>query len=511
MNKKSKYLALILLILIIAIATTVTIATVNIVVHINKIKAIESEKTEMTYQVNSVSGDNMDITIKIKNRYGIDKVITPDGREILSHGRTRLGIDYKVIDGQTYYVDLQIKGTTSLQRYTLNATKENKINITETQAYAYPLLTEYGVELNKYVQIDYGDNEDNYYSIDDGQTWNKYEGTIGIHKDCTLIAKSITDDISKEISKEIKLNLASDALGTNAYDGNIDTYDEFGSWTCKYIYFDETIRGKKIYIKYDDFAESGRYPYIYLYKTDGSSESIGTYSDGRWKLNIEYLGVLPENAAYLYFATSSYGGSRSIFRIHEIKTANEPTIEVTQHWPVLKSTGVSATYNTAKINYFNTSVQKLYKINDEEWKEYVSPIDIKIGDILYAKGIDVNGVETRIVSQYTSTTTGDALGVKAYDGNNSTYESFSGSRILYIDENMIGKNFYFLIDSAVDTSDWAYVRLYKTDGSYTTLYGRTSWPGDSNWSYTGTIPTDASYLWFGARRSISVREVKPTN
>ncbi len=95
------------------------------------------------------------------------------------------------------------------------------------------------------------------------------------------------------------------------------------------------------------------------------------------------------------------------------------------------------------INYFPTSVQRLYKIGGTgEWLSYKDqPVKVNQGQTIYAKGIDQHGNETRVISQHIASV-GDAIGAAAYDGDNNTYHIINEKQTHYIniDSSMQGKN-----------------------------------------------------------------------
>jgi hypothetical protein len=93
------------------------------------------------------------------------------------------------------------------------------------------------------------------------------------------------------------------------------------------------------------------------------------------------------------------------------------------------------------INYFPTSVQKLYRIGTTgEWLAYNDqPIKVNQGLTIYAKGIDQYGNQTRTISSYTANVP-DALGKEVFDGNNTTYIISSAVKYIKVDSSMQGKN-----------------------------------------------------------------------
>ena len=152
-------------------------------------------------------------------------------------------------------------------------------------------------------------------------------------------------------------------------------------------------------------------------------------------------------------------------RIYEIRPYAETVISTEFTYPKLTEYGVEQAYNTATLTYFNTSVKRLYKINDGEWKEYKNPIKLQLGETIYAKGIDKNGIETKVTS-YKSTIKSDALGTQAYDGNESTYHklAFKDTVYLDVDESMQGKKYY--INLYVDwTGSPGNISYYNKEGT----------------------------------------------
>ena len=86
-----------------------------------------------------------------------------------------------------------------------------------------------------------------------------------------------------------------------------------------------------------------------------------------------------------------------------MKVENTPVISNEKYYPKLTEYGVKQGYNEVTIDYYETSVQRLYKIDDGEWQKYKDQkIKLELGETIYAKGIDKDGVETRTISSYKS-------------------------------------------------------------------------------------------------------------
>ncbi|MNV69460.1 hypothetical protein D3C71_1623720 [compost metagenome] len=107
-----------------------------------------------------------------------------------------------------------------------------------------------------------------------------------------------------------------------------------------------------------------------------------------------------------------------------------------------QSKSINKPYQMLTVNYFSTSVQRLYKIgSDGNWTNYSNqPVKVNVGETIYAKGIDKYGNDTRVISSYTANVT-DAITQEAYDGNDSTYITTISNTSLYmkIDPSMQGR------------------------------------------------------------------------
>ena len=428
-------------------------------------------KTETTYLINSKDGDTMQITVKIKNKSGIEKVITPEGREITPKvDKTQIGIDYKIISGNDYIFKVKVSGSEEIKSYELKADINAKPEIQQNDSYAYPLITKYGVEISKNVEIDYGDNINNYYSIDNGETWNKYDESFVIVKECNIIAKSVIEgEITREDRKEIKFNLAGNLLGPEAYDGNEDTFFETGYAQTYYMNISkETWNNSLAFIGegYNGiwFLDSSGKT---LYFTDYFSTKDNTFN-------------IPENTTQIKI----YSNWSKIYRIG-IK--NEPTLNVTQRYPdlAIEVKQKTKSYNLASIEYFSTSVKKLYKIDDDEWKIYNGEtIKLEVGKTIYAKGIDKFNNET-LISTYISKINDNTVDFNAYDGNNDTFFQSKGGQTLYMD---------------VGESVWNKKLIYNSDGYHQIWFLNNNeevlyYPGDfSTSSHIFTIPENCTKI-----------------
>lgn len=400
---------------------------------ISTLDEVYTVETETTYQINSIEGEKIQITIKIKNDAGIAKIITPEGNEITSqvNNKTQFAIDYEVTSGTDYIFKIQTIGSDTLKDYVLRANIEAKPKIEQNTSYTYPVLSKYGVEINKRVSIDFGDNKNNYYSLDNGLTWNIYTDVLKIDQECSLVAKTIVDgEITREDREDITLELADDAMGLEAYDKDESTY--ITSATYKYLDVDSDLIGKNIIIKEAHSRVSSSIAFI---DSDGNVIQEEKLTSGTY--------MVPAETTRIRFLGSVYDETYYYARLYEIGVENAPTINVTKIYPKLKSdNSVEEGYSNIEIEYFETSIQRLYSLDGgTSWLDYEDK-SIRLeydGTIIYAKGIDKNGIETNITT-YESTSPDDTLDEKAYDKDESTYATAATYKYLDIDSDVIGKN-----------------------------------------------------------------------
>ncbi len=311
----------------------------------------------------------------------------------------------------------------------------------------YPILTEYGVKLNSKSYIVYDDTRDdiiNYYSIDNGATWKVYTGPFDITSG-TIMAKSVKKVSGLTITATKNIDMPKDALGFNAYDEDETTYINT-STTKQYIYIDSNMVGKYAYIKISATSAYRNFPttVAFMDKNDKILSSYSAYTDG-YSNEQFYTGavLIPDGAVKIAAYDSSANG-----KIYEIMTYSTPVINEQKYYPRLTEYGAKSGYSEITINYFQTSIKRLYRINGGEWQNYDDKsIKLEPGNKLEAKGIDKNGKET-LVSNCTVTLIKDALGFNAYDEDDTTSLNASTTKqYIDVDSNMIGKYVYIKISA----------------------------------------------------------------
>ena len=297
--------------------------------------------------------------------------------------------------------------------------------------YGYPILTEYGVKYDGETSIEFDERRGitNLYSVDNGTTWNEYKGKFEITGTGTIIAKSVKESGLETIATKT-ITQPANALGAAAYDGNESTAvnanggDAVDRYTTLYLNVSETMWNQNLNLKWKGSqVNSGSYASS-MYFLDSSNTQIEVKQiSGSSIVKNNYK--IPEKTAKIKFVLHRYMNF-SWGMIYEIRPFNDPVITTEKHYATLTEYGVDSGYIVAKIDYFPTSVQRLYKIGDGDWKNYQDKnIRLEFGEILYVKGINKNNVETITVS-YTASLPSDTLGPLAYDGNESTAVNANG-------------------------------------------------------------------------------------
>ena len=296
----------------------------------------------------------------------------------------------------------------------------------------YATITSNGILLNSEVEIEYDKREDitNYYSLDQGKTWIKYEGKIIGLKNWRIYAKSVKNETGLESVSIKEANPANiNAIGVSAYDGDDTT--SFTTKSSAYINIDNSTIGKniKVKIKLRDSYYKGS---LKLLNKDNSviySEAAST--------GVHTIKIIDGTVKLQFTAYNAWGDPDELI---EISLEDEPEININHSYPKMTLNDVEKYYVTVTINYLENCIERLYKINDEEWKEYKDDnILLNIGDTIYAKGINQLGYETDIL-EYNVEIPSDAIGPEAYDGDDTTSFTTKSSAYMNIDNSVIGKN-----------------------------------------------------------------------
>lgn len=141
-----------------------------------------------------------------------------------------------------------------------------KPNINIITSGEYVTLTSDGPKLETKFNITFDERTDitNYYSIDNGNTWNVYEGEVISNSSFYVYAKSVKNNSGLEIQNYKSISpSASDAFPIKVFDESTSTYIVGSGWDeknpyynkkLKYVYLDSSTWGKKLNIRFKSFA-----------------------------------------------------------------------------------------------------------------------------------------------------------------------------------------------------------------------------------------------------------------
>ncbi len=368
----------------------------------------------------------------------------------------------------------------------------------------YPTLTEYGVEDYEEVLINYSiTSVQKLYSLDNGTTWENYSNMVKVKYNKTVLAKGIDKDGNETTTTSYIASLPADALGPEAYDGDINTYPTQYRDISPIVYVDESMWNKKV--KIDMNSANGNTTIIFYNNQD---EEIERFVSDTWISNKTYTIV--EGVQKIKIIP---GGQGTI--VYEINPDNVPIIKENKIYPTLTENGVEHGYNEITINYFTTSIEKLYRINDGEWQNYQDKsIRLEVNDKIEAKGIDKNGKET-IIASYTAILSNDALENETYDNNTSTgnyitsdigYNGKPNTRKIKVSKEMQGLKFYLTAYFATGTGSIEFKDANGEEISKIVPAYRYEYKNEPV-----VIPENTEEIWFveGQNWRIEIYEIAP--
>lgn len=314
-NKKMHLIILLIISLIVLLSVFCIIEKNNNIV--NKISSElkkEENNLDITYHI---EGNNNDIKCCIYFNSSIAKIeyITTPDENIIYPNRKKVAIDYRIQNEQDYLFKIKCEGE-SEYLYTITNKQEEYPKITQIESRNYAIITEDGIKCNVY-KLDFGDSSENYYSIDNGNTWKEYAGeNLDIKKDTKIIAKTINGKNSINRIAIAKMNWASDAIKPEAYDGNVNSY--FRRDGNSIILVDETMRGKELKTFCKAFSSDYCHGGISAYNSlNQRTVIVGDYTYYNSTI------IIPDDCVKLVFYMQSHVG---IYELEVIKV-NKYTVQ----------------------------------------------------------------------------------------------------------------------------------------------------------------------------------------
>ncbi len=353
-----------------------------------------------------------EVTIKVKVTTEIGTIISitkPDGTIT-----TETEFEYKVRENKTYrFLAIGSNGAKSVASIEIANVKEIVAKPIIESNYGYPILTSKGIVNNGLTTITYDETKEgleNFYSINDGNTWIKYTGPFNTMQSTTIKAKSVKNgNIVSEAS--IEVSIPEDALGVLAYDGDETTYDGAtgDDYYNRYLLVEPSVIGRNIKVIMKSWNPSWCVADGAFVLENGNIVSFGHITSGEFNSMVE----IPENTVKIMFGVQKNTG------IYEIQLVTmEPLIE-SNGYPILKSTGVSMNKNISITFDKEEGLENYYSIdNGATWSIYTGTFKVDTLDGIRAKSVK-NGI---ILSESNKIidSPSDALTIEAFDGDETT-------------------------------------------------------------------------------------------
>ena len=153
--------------------------------RISESKLPSSIETTAYYEIISQKDDTFQILLNIENQKGIDQIVAQD-ITLKCNGKTKIALDRTLKENESYQLKIKLVGETTEELYTLVAYKVPDFKITNEDTFSDGTTTT--------LEIQYANNENliNYYSFDQGKTWQVYTAPINIPtiNDYVIVAKS---------------------------------------------------------------------------------------------------------------------------------------------------------------------------------------------------------------------------------------------------------------------------------------------------------------------------------
>ncbi|MCI8641472.1 MAG: hypothetical protein HFJ59_06375 [Clostridia bacterium] len=183
------------------------------------------------------------------------------------------------------------------------------------------------------------------------------------------------------------------SIGVNAFDENENTAFVMDTYPYEYeasVLIDKELWEKKIEVNILYWYASRGGNGVNLVFLNNIDQIIG---EGIYIRNPSYPGepthlikqiLVPEGTQKMKVYYGEYQGK---VNINEIRVVNEPFINNKPKYSKITNQRIEKGYSSVSIDYFVTSIQRLYKIDDGEWEEYTGTINIEEGKNIYMQKV----------------------------------------------------------------------------------------------------------------------------
>lgn len=239
------------------------------------IASIEEIITKTKYEIMADNNGTYETLITIENKHGIEK-ITGSDITFECKGREKVALDRTLNEGEAYQIRVKLVGKEQEELHTLVASKKPNIIVSN--------IDTLGDGTTKTITIEYPNNENliNYYSLDDGATWQEYTQELNILEadNKTIVAKSewkegktienteekvslvVSDSLLSASKNAIMKNDTHYRIAVKDEEYNVHTYIEDG---------DVIVNNNKVYGDANDVGTANRNAkYMVLVKVNGN-------------------------------------------------------------------------------------------------------------------------------------------------------------------------------------------------------------------------------------------------
>ncbi len=385
-----------------------------------KLNIIELETTGiiLSYKATSVNESNANIVITVIAMEDKIQTIEIDENQIENvKGKESINIDYTVQLSKEYTI--KVISEKGIEKQDIINIKIPKTPIIPDITLSYPVVTLNEVKAPmEEIEIEYDDSEDiiNYYSLDNGLTWEKYTGRITVQSGTEKVkAKSEYKKytgINSESEKDVKIEEKYNTLKQESYDKNLETsvtYDNhrqsipdlpihINGFSTRF-YVDETTWWNKLKINYE-LRQGGLWKnFIQCVFLDENNNLIDLYNFDDIVINVKSENEsiwIPEGTKSIFM------WSEGSFDIYELSIVKD--VDGNEFWPVFTknmNSGIrlsassefsdNATYTACDSNDATSWVPDSGNYGPHEFKiEFRTP---KIVSKYYLKGAHSWGTE----------------------------------------------------------------------------------------------------------------------
>ena len=375
--------------------------------------------------------------------------------------------------------------------------------ITLTGTGSYPTLTEYGVQMSVSLKLSNETNKTSkiMYRVDNGE-FKEYTGEINV-TGSKIEAKTVKSNGRESSISEKDMSgveVAKDAIGSEAFDNDLNTYITMNRYNDyadavkePYLLVDKSMQRQKFTIRGKTASDTGN---IIVYYYD-NNDNLLSHEDIEKQFDGEKDCTIPINTTKIRF--SKYYTWTEAY-IYEIYPSYNSSIKIVKNYPTLTKNGITGKSFNAIISYSSKAILKQYKIDNGEWKNYSGEIkNITAGSTIYARS-KVSNVEKEYITSVTPDFP-NVISDSVYDNDLNTYITMNryndyadavSEPYLLVDKSMQGQKFIVRGKSESSTGNLFVYYYNDADELLGHEYAEHQFDGEKEF----TIPSNATRIRF---------------